>query len=117
MWAKWMIPSHTRHYTCISKKNTVEALRGPSADTIFALSNTIAVELQLAFCFVDWSAKVGHDLRIGVHLRECKAMIISPILEPWVSCLNHGSPDLADLKAGQPIRTTDLVAPLTRIPT
>ncbi|KKA06713.1 hypothetical protein VP03_31930 [Sinorhizobium meliloti] len=77
-----MILGHARHYACISKKRAIRIFDGPARNTMLSMSSAVAVELQIAFHWIDRSTEVSHDLWIGVHFCECCAMTIVPFMEP-----------------------------------
>jgi hypothetical protein len=76
--SKWMIAGVTQHDPRIAQKEASSVLDCPAGGAMFPIGCSISVELRIAVGAIDGTALIGHDLAIGVHLRERVAMIFAP---------------------------------------
>lgn len=84
-----MIPGVTWHDPRIAQKEAFGVLDCPAGGTMLQIGCNISVELRIAVGAIDGTALIGHDLVIGVHLRECAAMIFAPVSKSQSGSLNN----------------------------
>lgn len=84
-----MVSGHTRHHARISQKDTIMIFDSPPCDAMFIFSGAIPIKFLSAQRFCYRPTKIGHDFRIGVHIRKDFKMIVPPMTEVEALGFDH----------------------------